>query len=146
MALLLGLTPGPLSADIPTPPVVNMRALASPGCPQTALNRAVAARRSEVLSCVDKHFASTLPISCRFDDTWRATQCTLTDADKKRVQRDGLKPGELACILRELARLTLRPPAGSPPASGCVANIQIDFTRSRRRPGRPDEGNMNWID
>ena len=127
----LCLFPGPLSADIPPPPIVSVKALSSSGCPQAELERAVAAQHSEVRSCLERSLPRPLPIECRFNETWRAKSCTFPDGVEKRAIREGAGRETLRCALEALSKMVLHPPKDSPPPSGCVANIQLES-----RPGR----------
>ena len=138
LTTLLCATASPLSADIPSPPILRLRSMPSPGCPQTPLDRAVAARRDDVLACTTRGFVGTLPIECRFNDAWRVTRCTVPPDAGKRAERDGLDARILRCMLGALSHLALRPGADSPPPSGCVAHIQFEQRPGpRHRVGRP---------
>lgn len=132
---------GPLSADIPPPPIVSVKALSSSGCPQAELERAVAARRSEVRSCLERSLPRPLPIECRFNETWRAKVCTFPEGIEKRAIREGAERETLRCVLEALSKMVLHQPKDSPPPSGCVANIQIES-----RPGRSNRVRRSLMD
>lgn len=147
LGVAIGLLAGTrVLADVAPRPQITIKSLPSPGCPGSALTRAVAAKEDALYECADRErVTGKATLACTFAESGKVSSC------EQQPGSGGFSAKQIACLVGVLRKLSIPlaewTKVGGP--SRCVAQVEVlskrpPYRRPIRRPPDDPLSNPVW--